>query len=145
MLLGNYDLGDKRLLIVADGVLHYVPFAALPDPAGGNQPLLVRHEIVSMPSASIVALLRKEYANRKPAPKALAVFADPVFSRDDARLTRLREKPSATPDRHSVLHRSLGDLGIGGPRLPRLPGTRREALAIAPLVPAADEKQALDF
>src|SRR5262249_17904557 len=52
------QLGKQRLLIVADGMLHYVPFEALPDPNslkeddGRWQPLLVEHEIVNLPSAS---------------------------------------------------------------------------------------------
>src|SRR4030095_88792 len=42
------ELGAKRLLIVADGALHYIPFGALPDPSGRRpggkqQPLLLQH------------------------------------------------------------------------------------------------------
>jgi tetratricopeptide (TPR) repeat protein len=36
------QLGNKRLVIVADGALQYIPFAMLPHPAAGkNQPLIV--------------------------------------------------------------------------------------------------------
>jgi CHAT domain-containing protein len=67
-------LGDRRLLIVPDGALHYLPFAAFPDPAGGA-PLVARHEIVTLPSASSLVALRKE---KTPAPSGiLAVVADP--------------------------------------------------------------------
>ncbi len=45
-----------------------------------NQPLILRHEIVSLPSASAFAVQRQNLANREPAPKTLAVIADPVFS-----------------------------------------------------------------
>src|SRR5262249_52948243 len=100
MLLGPVasQLGRKRLAIVADGALHYIPFAALPAPSPGNdkgrdsgaepQPLFVEHEIVSLPSASTLATLRRETAGRKPAEKSLAVLADPVFTDDDTRVRR---------------------------------------------------------
>ena len=45
------QLGASRLLIVADGGLSYVPFAALPEP-GSGEPLIVRHEIVYLDSPS---------------------------------------------------------------------------------------------
>src|SRR6185295_3301043 len=80
------ELKQKRLVVVAEGVLQYVPFSALPSP-GAERPLIVDHEIVTLPSASVLAVLREEFANRKPASKGVAVLADPVFSAADARLT----------------------------------------------------------
>jgi CHAT domain-containing protein len=72
----------KRLVIAADGVLQYVPFAALPSTTGA--PLITRHEIVYVPSASVLDTIRKD--SRPLSPGALtAVFADPVFSTGDAR------------------------------------------------------------
>ena len=47
----------KRLAIVPHGALFYLPFAALPDPDGG-QPLVVNHELISLPSATTLAVLR---------------------------------------------------------------------------------------
>jgi CHAT domain-containing protein/tetratricopeptide (TPR) repeat protein len=150
MLLGGAasGLGHKRLLIVADGALQYLPFAALPDPEAPQQPLVVSHEIVNVPSASTLAVLRRETADRKPAPKRLAILADPVFSPDDSRVGRRRELASAAPvtrDAGAPLEHSLTDLGMQGRRLPRLPGTRREAAGIVALVPAADRMESLDF
>src|SRR5438093_10619813 len=79
-------LKQKRLLIVSEGALQYVPFAALPDPASQRaRPLVLEHEIVSLPSASTLAVLRHELSGRKPAPKSLAVLADPVFDSRDER------------------------------------------------------------
>src|SRR5262245_25371848 len=107
MLLGPVasQLGKKRLAIVADGALQYIPFAALPTPSPGNdggrnsgaepQPLFVEHEIVSLPSASTLATLRRETAGRKPAEKSLAVLADPVFTDDDTRVKRNLGKAGA--------------------------------------------------
>jgi CHAT domain-containing protein/tetratricopeptide (TPR) repeat protein len=87
------ELGKKRLVVVAEGALQYIPFAALPAPANVNSastgvPLVADHEIVSLPSASTVALLRRETEGRAPAVKLAIVLADPVFSRDDPRVTQ---------------------------------------------------------
>ncbi len=91
---------SKRLVIVADGALHYIPFAALPEPealAGtGPQPLTVNHEIVSLPSASVLGLLRQQYKDRNPAPNAVAVLADPVFEKNDSRVSVRSSQDTAT-------------------------------------------------
>ncbi len=86
--------GARRLVIVADGALQYVPFAALPVP-GEGVPLLVDHEVVHLPSASILALQRRELAGRRPAPRALAVVADPGEAKDLPRLPHSREEAEA--------------------------------------------------
>jgi CHAT domain-containing protein/tetratricopeptide (TPR) repeat protein len=152
------QLGTKRLLVVADGALQYVPFAALSKPAADGQvatdaqPLIVEHEIISLPSASSLAVLRRELAGRKAAAKTLALFADPVFAANDPRLQRAQsvEQPTSaavTRELDRPLTRSVKEAGLAetGLRIPRLPGTRREAAAIVALVPEAERKQALDF
>jgi CHAT domain-containing protein/Tfp pilus assembly protein PilF len=170
MLLGPVasQLGKKRLAIVADGVLQYIPFAALPAPSPGNdegrnagaepQPLFVEHEIVSLPSASTLATLRRETAGRKPAEKSLAVLADPVFTDDDTRVNRnvgkagAKEKTrSADSDETDIVSlqmtrsgRETGVIGAEG-GFGRLLSTRREAAAISALVPERERMQALDF
>jgi len=170
MLLGPVAsrLGRKRLAIVADGALQYIPFAALPAPSPGNeggrnsgaepQPLFVDHEIVSLPSASTLATLRRETAGRKPAEKSIAVLADPVFTNDDTRVRREVGKEeaegktrSANSDETDIgflqMTRSgletevIGAEGAFG----RLLSTRREAVAISALVPERERMQALDF
>lgn len=73
------QLRRHRLVIVPDGALHYLPFAALPHPKDPTSPLLARHEVVHEVSASAVAILRRQAKNRPPAPKTLAVFAHPDF------------------------------------------------------------------
>jgi CHAT domain-containing protein/predicted negative regulator of RcsB-dependent stress response len=170
MLLGPAasQLGRKRLAIVADGVLQYIPFAALPVPSPGNdegrnsgaepQPLFVEHEIVSLPSASTLATLRRETAGRKPVEKSLAVLADPVFSDDDTRVRRDAGKAlaqvktrSADSDETDVVSMQMtrsgketgvieAEAGFG-----RLISTRREATAILALVPERERMRALDF
>jgi len=154
------QLPHKRLLIVSDGALQYVPFAALPAPGASSfEPLAVSNEIVSLPSASSLAVLRREVARHGPAPKTIAVIADPVFSDDDPRLSRIlaRNKTSTsntTPAARRVatssrdeIKRSASDAGWEGeaPNLARLPFTRKEADTIVSLVPPASRKEELDF
>lgn len=79
----------KRLLIVGAGVLEYLPFSALPEPAAATAllvPLVADHEIVSLPSASVLAVMRQENGARPAPPKQLAVLADPVFEIADPRV-----------------------------------------------------------
>ncbi|HYG63770.1 MAG TPA: CHAT domain-containing protein, partial [Thermoanaerobaculia bacterium] len=109
MLLGPVaDLLDRRrLVLVAPGSLQSVPFAALYHPQSGGrvaaQPLIAEHEIVSLPSASVLATLRTRTANRRPPPGLLAVVADPVFGPDDERLQGLRRGGEAGRARPSSL------------------------------------------
>ncbi|MEP7341488.1 MAG: CHAT domain-containing protein [Acidobacteriota bacterium] len=175
----------KQLLIVADGKLQYVPFAALPIPATRGRgdkvtgerttnrpvaasprrpvPLIANYEIVYLPSASTLAVLRRELKDRKPAPKTLAVFADPVFEGNDERLpAEIRErlarerqtapatgkdKPEAAALAADELTRAIRDVGLDGERggLARLPFSREEANAILKLAPDAERFSALDF
>lgn len=162
-------LPAKRLLIVADGILHYVPFAALPAPQTrrdssdlrvaaslrprvGAVPLIANHEIVLLPSASMLAEMRRESAGRQMTARTVAVFADPVFNSDDPRLKRTGKAAAtatatATLPERSELQRALRDVGMSGDpdRFPRLPFSRHEAEAIASFVPAGEAMKALDF
>jgi len=156
------QLGKKRLLIVSDGALQFIPFAALPIPTVGKtiayQPLIAKHEIVSLPSASTLAVLRRETGRRAPAPKAVAVLADPVFEKTDERLKMSAAQPEGGNGARAVgadTDRGLGlevtkaaeESGVAsvGLRIPRLPGTKREAEQILKLVPATERKAAFDF
>jgi CHAT domain-containing protein len=122
-------LEKKRLLIVAEGALQYIPFGALPAPViasarEANQgrgktsananlkapvalrstnavarsttfdpvPLIAEREIISLPSVSVLAELRREASGRKLAEKSVAVIADPVFEKDDPRIKAAIEK-----------------------------------------------------
>ncbi len=153
MLLGPAasQLGSKRLLIVADGALQYLPFGALPVPDPktstsprlefASTPLMVEHEIVHLPSASALAALRRELTGRQPASKAVAVLADPVFSADDARV-KPGGKAQAGEGRPSDLTRAVND--VRG-ELGRLLMTRDEAEAILSVTPRNGGLAALDF
>ncbi len=141
-------LGDRPLLIVADGALQYIPFAALPSLVGA--PLATRHEVVSLPSASALAVLRREVRGRSRAPKALAVFADPVFQATDERLThrpvqaeRLSLAANTRGDWAPADARQAGD--EEHPSFRRLVSSAREARTIAGLVPPDQIYLALGF
>ncbi|MEM9541373.1 MAG: CHAT domain-containing tetratricopeptide repeat protein, partial [Cyanobacteria bacterium P01_E01_bin.42] len=134
-------LKGQRLAIVADGKLHRLPFGALSWEASGAgasiAPLLARHEIVHLSSASSLAIQRQQTENRSPAAKKIAVFADPVFSRRDPRLSG---EVSTTPE-NSLL--SL--FRDGCKSFDRLPYTRTEAENILSLVPDNQEFLAMGF
>lgn len=127
----------KRLLVVGDGVLQYFPFAALPVPgenieASARVPLVASHEIVSLPSASTLVVLREvvsreRLSGRRPAAGTLAVVADPVFGGDDPRLGSSAQR-SAQPVSY-----------------PRLVHSAAEAEAILALVPPEKRFEALGF
>ncbi len=111
-VVGN--LGPGRVVIVPDGALHLVPFGALVNPDV---------EVVHLPSASTLVELRRR-ASREPAPRLLAVVADPVFETSDPRLTGLAD--SDTPESATV---SRTRSALNG-RLGRLPASAEEAQAI---------------
>ncbi|MGD1807801.1 tetratricopeptide repeat protein [Dapis sp. BLCC M126] len=146
-------LNKKRLLIVGDRFLQEIPFSALSIPntdgeSDGYQPLIVNHEIVHLPSATTIANIRNGTKSRKLAPKKVAIIADPVFSREDTRLTgktttsTVASRSAAFPLEAQQLDRAARDVGI---KWERLPATRTEAEAIMALVPESERTQAFDF
>jgi CHAT domain-containing protein len=161
------QLGSKRLLIVADGALQYLPFATLPAPAlsgqttGEAEPLIVKHEVVNLPSASTLAVLRRELAGRQPATRAVAVLADPVFAPDDARVRlSLASKKSPGAAQSQTAESTPSDLAVssalerairsvrgasGATYLRRLLFSRDEAEAILAVAPQPSGLKALDF
>src|SRR5215813_1776574 len=151
------QIHGKRLLIVADGALQYIPFEALPFPGSShrhNVPLVVKHEIAYLPSASVLDILRRAEKPKEKSARTVAVLADPVFDRDDARV-RLMTVTQKTGDPKSQvtggdlsssaehLTRSVADSGLY--RLPRLPFSRREAAAILAVTPPSEGTEFLDF
>lgn len=160
----------KRLLIVSDGALQYIPFAALPTPltsgAGAaetatGQPLVTNYEIVNLPSVSVISEIRRERNLPRATQNVVAVIADPVFDKEDARVrasvknaTRkaveaeqaLASKPPTTS---SSFERAMLDVGAatgGGDMLiPRLLFSRKEAQAILAYAPSGKSMSALNF
>ena len=116
----------KRMLIVTEGKLLNTPYASLPCPGKEKGRLGFRHEIVNLPSASALVMLRQSDTRRPELQKRIAILADPVFDSDDPRVKRR--------------------IASGGTHhLNRLVFSRREAKAIEKLVPADERKVALDF
>lgn len=140
------QISGKRLLVVTDGALQYLPFEALPEPEATNsagaeepRPLILAHEIVNLPSASTLYSLRQQPLQTSAGDKLLALFADPVFASSDPRVTQnKREVPIENQDKAQ-----LGPVGISARAMsganrgwfPRLPSTKDESEAIMRLVP----------
>lgn len=100
----------RTLLLVPDGPIHLVPFAALPDPAGRR--LLERRTISVVPSLSVWATLRDR---PRGSDDRIAAFADPAYTEATTRALRGRAEPGA------------------------LPGARREVARISDLFPGRTE------
>jgi Uncharacterized protein conserved in bacteria len=140
-------VGARRLLIVADGALSFVPFEALVTAAGGADyaalPYLVKtNETVYAPSASVVAAVRGQVSgNAATAPSAILVVADPIFDMDDDRAKNLPAGSSATAVARGLsVSSAVADVArmesetpanFKLPRIPRIQGTRDEAERIA--------------
>ncbi len=155
----------KRLLIVAGGALQYLPFAALPvrDTTAGREDnsaarLIENYELVSLPSASVLAEIRQGKQDKPASDGLLAVIADPVFSANDPRVrkkmlaAKTGQDPQLASDAGASLEiqlatRAIDDAGIArsGLDVPRLIFSRLEAEEILALVPDEHKLAALDF
>ena len=147
----------RRLVIVADGVLQYIPFGALPEPienqkSSSAQNLIARYEIVRLPSASVMAIQRTQLAKRVPAPKSVAILADPVFDNLDSRVMSQRlysgaRRGIAKPFAASTsVSRSLRDTSITvDGRIPRLTFSLAEAESVYAASPQADSWKVTGF
>lgn len=155
------QLENKRLLVVADGALNYIPFAALPIP--GEKPrrvLVTEHEVINLPSASVLMSLRRAHMEMHEPQRSVAVLADPVFSAEDPRLMHSKDSKKhgieRNPTNEDDVQRSIEltrsrwvrDLSSHGGntlQFPRLTYSRREADAIVSTVPAGQSLEILDF
>jgi CHAT domain-containing protein len=134
----------RRVVVVPDGALEYLPFGALLNRAG--HPLLSRSEVITLPSASILRTLRGDGARPKAA-KFIAAIADPVFDEDDTRVVHDGASPHAAERTEEAeranVQRSASEAGLD--RFERLQFSRREADVIKALVPSDQRLTALDF
>jgi CHAT domain-containing protein len=117
----------KRIVVVADGALQFIPFAML----GNKRPLLADYEVTAAPSASVVALLRRPRSSAR----GIAIVADPVFRADDPRVGG-----KGAPRNAAV--RSANDIDLKN--LDRLLYSRAEADTIASLA-RGQALKAVDF
>lgn len=120
---------SRRLILITDGELQTLPFAALPSLEAVDRFLVETHELVTLPSLTSGSLLL-----RQPSKKShgrVALFADPVFSSEDP---RIKEGPPSAPstarepDSTSYLRRSAALLDTNP--WARLAGSRFEAETI---------------
>jgi CHAT domain-containing protein len=136
-------ISDKRILVVADGALNYIPFEALLKNADGADYaslnyLVKTNEIVYSPSASVIAAIRQGSASSSG--KSMLLVADPVFSADDPR-AKGGAAASASAETRGLglgLESAVDDVtgntaasASGGLHLARLSGTRTEVDAIS--------------
>ena len=138
----------RRLAIVASGPLEYVPFAALVLPGGAASPgaapewLAASHEIVILPSATVLGQLRDAGARRRPT-QALVVIADPVYGASDPRV--VPRLTSASPASNAGLTRAAPPASGARGDFARLVFSRQEAHALAQLAGASRTREILDF
>jgi CHAT domain-containing protein len=71
------QLNARRIIVVADGALNYIPFQML---SHNQAPLVANYEVVNAPSASVLGQLRQEKQQRPTRTKVLAAFGDPAFA-----------------------------------------------------------------
>lgn len=136
------QLQNKRLLIVGNDILQYLPFAALSletTPEGEPIPIIVNHEIVTLPSASTLAFMRRNPVEKPQNRREIAIFADPVFNTEDNRISKSTIIQNSLPIELAESARSSGIT------LARLPYTRTEAEAILALTAGRDNTQAFGF
>jgi CHAT domain-containing protein/Flp pilus assembly protein TadD len=142
------QLGQKPLLVVADGILQFISFSALPDPAAKTppgtasvegefaphlQPLLLNHEIINLPSASVLARIRQRQGDRPSVDKDLAIFANPVFNHADDRAKELLLATDQTTSSPTSLFRTTVSPDITTLYSP-LPATQKEMEDISQLI-----------
>ena len=154
------QFNKKRIIVVAEGILQYIPFGALSHSSSKSkqkyQPLVLRHEIVTLPSASILEVLRNKPTSTNLIPNSVAVIADPVFSKSDPRVAQsigqLKNQRQTQNAKLNVsknvsmfgeLNRSANDLNINVFR--RLRFSRREANDITSFAPKGSTFKAVDF
>ena len=155
----------RRLVIVPDGSLEKLPYAALQIPgtvrgSGNRRPdtgnstaaarkssyLVERYELVEEPSATaLIELSRSAKRKGGPHPEVVAVFADPVYSKTDPRLNPAASEAALATAGTGILRRAGDGIGIALPQLPRLPGSRREAMDILQIAGPQHTALFLDF
>jgi CHAT domain-containing protein len=117
------DVSEKRMLVLPDGPLNGVPFAALPLTADGE--LLVDRFLLGFAPSLALAMQNQERAVRRGT--RVAVISDPVYSADDRRLPSLRTGGALRSPRESSPN-----------KLTRLPFSALEARVVAKTFGARD-------
>jgi len=139
-------IGEKRLMVVADGALNYIPFEVLLKTSDGGDfsslgYLVKTNEIIYAPSASVVGAIKQQRS--KTANRAMLIIADPVFNSNDTRAQKRAATPATDAEARGLgIQSALTDVAgstpapnaqIEGLPLARLNGTRVEADQISRL------------
>src|SRR5215510_3646303 len=144
-------IGEKRVMVVADGALSYIPFEVLlKTPDGGDFSslgyLVKTNEVIYAPSASVVGAIKQQ--RTKNTSKAMLIIADPVFNSNDTRAQKRPATPATDADVRGLgIQSALADVSGSAPPaasgqmeglpLARLNGTRTEADQISKLAKAS--------
>ncbi len=128
---GDRLVAKGRLVVVAEGALQSLPFAALARPGEKLQFLGESHEIVYLPSLSMLAGLRLAESHRPAHQGRLGVFADPVLDSDDERVQGLGPAAAAVSGLAPRLQKRIS--AAAATPYPRLPGFQREVAALRTL------------
>jgi CHAT domain-containing protein len=122
---------QSSLLVLPDGPLNTLPFAALPLPRGGAGKQLVDRFVIANAPSLTLALRAVPLQASAAQPQQVVVVSDPVYSTDDRRV-----------------HAATG----GGerdnrrlPRLARLPYSAQEAQAVIAAFPGAERTELSGF
>jgi len=141
----------KKLVIVPSGILYYIPFDAVGDPGAPAKtyvPLVARHVISTLPSASAIPVLRGENRKHARTEGLVAVFADPVFETSDPRVAHgakpLPQAISRGSSEESAVDKE-NERAVLPVSLTRLAFSRDEANAIHRLFPGKQSREILDF
>ena len=148
MLLGPVaeKLENRRLVVIMEGALQYIPFAALPVPGAqtispgsmSKNLLLETNEIVRLPSVSTLLAIRGVQKHTSSPRKLVAVIADPVFSDSDERVQSAplstQAVLAATDDKQNQAGQTPDTLSVND-RLARLAYAAEEADEISAVAP----------
>jgi CHAT domain-containing protein/tetratricopeptide (TPR) repeat protein len=123
---------EKRMLVIPDGPLNGLPFAAVPLPGKSDQFLVDRFVLGYSPSLALAL----QGAHATPARgKHVAVVFDPVYAADDRRLI-------ASGGKGGILR---GPLPVSPNKLTRLPYSALEARAVSGALGVTDTLQISGF
>jgi CHAT domain-containing protein/tetratricopeptide (TPR) repeat protein len=140
------SIRGKRLVFIPTGALCYVPFEALGDPDSEREfiPLIARHVISNLPSASVLPLLRVQIPGPNSQRRRVAIVADPVFERSDS---RVRSSVGQTTQAETRDVEISGDSARGKQlmSLGRLAFSRQEAESIYSIYGPKESEKLLDF
>ena len=124
--------GKQEVVVVADGVLHYLPFEVLLGPGGTVKPqaemtklpyLITEHAISYVSSASVLMSLLGQRDQKPASPGRFLAYADATYGYE----------PLVTGAATSILRGGIDDGSLS--RLERLRHSRREVEGIAQLYP----------